>query len=102
MARLERAWMTFGIAMFLLQLVSLVSDAAVVVSLLVFGLFLVGCVLSFATLFKLVHHFTQSTNTKVIKYQVQHDKRTKAETYLRKVLGEHDEDEVDQKSQEFS
>ena len=90
MARLEKAWMTFGIAMFLLQLISLVSNAAVVVSLLVFGLFIVGCGLGFVTIFRIVHHFTESTNTKVLKYRVENNKVTKAERYLKQLLTEDD------------
>ena len=101
MARLEKAWMTFGIATFLLQLVSLASNASVVVSLLVFGLFIVGCGLGFATIFRIVHHFTESTNTKVIKYRVANNKVTKAEHYLKQLLTE-DEVETDSELREAS
>lgn len=101
MVKLERAWMLFGIAMFILQLVSLVSDAVAIVSLLVFGLFIVGCGLGFATLFRIVHHFTESTNTKVIKYRVANSKVTKAEKLLQQLLRE-DETSTDNELQEAS
>jgi hypothetical protein len=90
MARLEKAWMTFGIATFLLQLISLASNASVIVSVLVIGLFIVGCGLGFVTIFRIVHHFTESTNTKVIKYRVENNKVTKAERYLKQLLTEDD------------
>jgi hypothetical protein len=92
MARLEKAWMTFGIATFLLQLISLASNASVIVSVLVICLFIVGCGLGFATIFRIVHHFTESTNTKVIKYRVENNKVTKAERYLKQLLAEDDVD----------
>jgi len=83
MARLEKAWMTFGIAMFLFQLLSLIPDLASIVTVLIVGLFMVGCGLSFATLFKILHRFGGLLNIHFT-------------TYKPKVLGEND---VDNKSQ---
>jgi hypothetical protein len=83
MARLEKAWMTFGVAMFLLQLLSLIPDLASIMAVLVVGLFMVGCGLSFATLFKILHRFGGLLNIHFT-------------TYKPKVLVEND---VDKKSQ---
>ena len=95
--RLEKGWVTFGIAMFLLQLASLFLGTMEFVSVLLLGFFFVGCGLGFATLFRIIHHFTLSTNTRVIDYQGQHDKGSKAEKYLKEILGERDEREMIQK-----
>jgi hypothetical protein len=89
--KLEKGWVLFGMAMFLLQLASLVLGAMEIVSLLLLGFFIVGCGLGFATLFRIIHHFTLSTNTHVTAIRVQHDKGSKAEEYLKKILGEQDE-----------
>ena len=95
--RLEKGWVTFGITMFLLQLTSLVLGAMEVVSVLLLVMFIVGCGLGFVTLFRIVHHFTLSTNTHVAELRVQHDKGSKAEKYLKEILGERDEREMIQK-----
>ncbi len=58
--KLEKAWMTFGIITFLSQIASLMLDASGFISVLVLGLFVVGCGLCFASFFKLVHRFTTS------------------------------------------
>lgn len=55
--------MTFGIATFLIQVATLMLDATVFISFIVLGLFVVGCGLCFASLFKLVHRFTTSRVT---------------------------------------
>jgi len=98
--RLEKGWVLFGMSMFLFQLASLVVGTMELLSLLLLGFFLLGCGLSFATLFRIVHHFTLSTNTHVAEIRVQHDKGSKAEQYLQKILGERDERELIQKVQE--
>lgn len=99
MGKLEKAWMTFGITMFILQLASLLSDAVVF---LVLVLFFVGCGLGFASLLKIVHHYTESTNVRVIKYRVENDKGTKAEKLLKAILKERDEDDADERSPVYS
>ncbi len=72
--KLEKAWMTFGIAMFLSQVASLMLASSGFISFLVLGLFVVGCGLCFASLFKIVHHYTTSTQIRlqdhlVVKHQ---------------------------------
>jgi len=99
--RLEKGWVTFGISMFLLQLASLVLGAMEVVSVLLLGFFIIGCGLGFATLFRIVHHFTLSTNTHVAELRVQHDKGSKAEKYLKEILKESDTDDVDKMDKEL-
>lgn len=63
--QLEKAWMTFSIATFLCQVASLMLNASIFISILVLGLFIVGCGLCFATLFNLIHRFTTSTRMRV-------------------------------------
>lgn len=99
--RLEKGWVTFGITMFLLQLTSLVLGAMEVVSVLLLVMFIVGCGLGFATLSRIVHHFTLSTNTRVVDYHVQHDKGSKAEKYLKEILKESDKPDVDKMDKEL-
>ena len=99
--RLEKGWVMFGMAMFLLQLASLVLGAMEIVSLLLLGFFFAGCGLGFATLFRIVHHFTLSTNTRVIDYKGQHDKGSKAEKYLKEILKESDKPDVDKMDKEL-
>lgn len=91
--RLEKGWVLFGMAMFLVQLASLVLGAMEIMSLVLLGFFIVGCGLAFATLFRLVHYFTLSTNTHVTELRG-HDKGSKAEQYLEKILGERVEREL--------
>ena len=91
--KLEKAWMTLGIVTFLTQVTSLMLDVSGVISVLVLGLFVVGCGLSFASLFKLVHRFTTSTQMRVQDHvTVKHEPEVKPKVLDNMKVTEESED----------